>query len=457
MTDSVIRLNNISKDFHIYNKPLDRLLENFFSRSVRHKKFKALSNISFEIKKGETVGLVGANGAGKSTLLQVICGTLNASAGKVAVDGRISALLELGSGFNLDFTGRENIYFFGAMQGMKKIDIEEKIDDILEFADIGEFIEQPVKTYSSGMYVRLAFAAAIHVDPDILIVDEALAVGDEAFQNKCYSRINKMRNSGVTVLFVTHSPQTVMSLCDRAMLFEHGQLLLDSNPKDVISCYQKLLYAPAEKKKGMVNDLLEYGVEAFKNKCDKTSSIEETEPTSENISNAEVVTNKQEEYFDPGLKSHPVTYESKGAKIINPHIQMEDGTKVNVLRKGTTYYYCYKVELIKHAFNVRFAMVIKMLNGTDLGGYISAHSPHSGIEIAKCGNIYDVRFKFDVKLNPGVYAMNSGVRGTTSEEEEFLIRVLDTLLFRVLPIEEQKETCFIDFDIKCDFSEVLVG
>lgn len=456
MSDSVIRLEGISKNFHIYDKPLDRLLENFIPNSQRHKKFTALKNVSFEIKKGETVGLVGANGAGKSTLLQVICGTLNSTEGKVFVDGRISALLELGSGFNLDFTGRENIYFFAAMQGMKKAEIENKIDDILEFADIGEFIEQPVKTYSSGMYVRLAFAAAIHVDPDILIVDEALAVGDEAFQNKCYSRINSMRDSGVTVLFVTHSPQTVMSLCDRAMLFEHGQLLLDANPKDVISCYQKLLYAPAEKKEGLVNDLLKYGVDAFKNNTDKVASVGEQELLSGVVDDVENIINEREEYFDPGLESHPITYESKGAEIISPNIQMSDGTKVNVLRRGETYYYCYKVKLIKNAFNVRFAMVIKMLNGTDLGGYISAHSPEYGIDLIKQGSEYEVRFKFDVKLNPGVYAMNSGVRGTTLEEEEFLIRILDTLLFRVLPIDGQKETCFVDFNVKCDISEVVV-
>lgn len=457
MSNPVIRLENISKDFHIYDKPLDRLLENFIPNSQRHKKFKALTDISFEIKKGETVGLVGANGAGKSTLLQVICGTLNATEGSVAVDGRISALLELGSGFNLEFTGRENIYFFAAMQGMKKDEIKEKIDDILKFADIGEFIEQPVKTYSSGMYVRLAFAAAIHVDPDILIVDEALAVGDEAFQNKCYSRINAMRDAGVTVLFVTHSPQTVMSLCDRAMLFDHGQLLLDSNPKDVISCYQKLLYAPEEKKKGMRNDLLEHGIEAFQNNGNNSSPIDNDKQTIKSFVDVETVSDCREEYFDSGLESHPVTYESKGATIIAPHIQMTDGTKVNVLRKGEAYYYCYKVKLLKDAFNVRFAMVIKMLNGTDLGGYISAHSPLSGVDVIKSGREYDVRFKFDVKLNPGVYAMNAGVRGTTLEEEEFLIRVLDTLLFRVLPIEEQKETCFIDFNIQCDFSEMTAG
>lgn len=449
MNESVIRLNKISKDFYIYDKPLDRLLENFLPNSKRHKKFKALSNINFEIKKGETVGLVGANGAGKSTLLQIICGTLNATEGEVIVDGRISALLELGSGFNPEFTGRENIYFFSAMQGMKKKEIEEKMEDILAFADIDEFIDQPVKTYSSGMYVRLAFAAAIHVEPDILVVDEALAVGDEAFQNKCYSKINAMRDAGVTVLFVTHSPQTVMSLCDRALLFDHGELLLDSNPKDVISCYQKLLYAPAEKKKNIRSQLLEFGVDAFKNNVVPKPEEKKEDRLNEdnNISLLEM--------FDPGLSSQSITYEHKGALVIDPHIRTLDGKKVNVLVKGREYIYTYNVKFMHNVKNVRFSMLIKMLNGTDLGGYISAHDSFSGIKSIANESEYKIEFRFTVRLNPGVYAMNAGVRGVSCEEEEYLTRVLDTLLFRILPVEEQKETCHIDFDIKC--SNSLIG
>lgn len=446
MSDTVIKLDCISKSFHIYDKPIDRLLENFFSKSQRHRKFEALKNVSFEIKKGETVGLVGANGAGKSTLLQIICGTLTQTSGELSVSGRISALLELGSGFNPDFTGRENIYFFAAMQGMKKVEIENKIDDILSFADIGEFVDQPVKTYSSGMYVRLAFAAAIHVDPDILVVDEALAVGDEAFQNKCYSKINALRDSGVTVLFVTHSPQTVMSLCDRAMLFDHGELLLDSEPKDVISCYQKLIYAPSDKKNSIRQLLIQSGAESLRN--DAKDKIEE------HTENDEKELESDEEYYDSGLTPKPLTYESKGAEVVNPKILTLDGKKVNVLVKGRTYTYTYNVKFNDYVKNVRFAMLIKMINGTDLGGYISSHNSFAGIETISSGQEYKVTFNFTVRLNPGVYAMNAGVRGIRDEEEEFLTRVLDTLLFRVLPVEEQCETCHVDFDIEYSHTPV---
>ncbi|MBY7896583.1 ABC transporter ATP-binding protein [Vibrio fluvialis] len=444
MNEPVIRLNKISKDFYIYDKPLDRLLENFLPNSKRHKKFKALSNINFEIKKGETVGLVGANGAGKSTLLQIICGTLNATEGEVIVDGRISALLELGSGFNPEFTGRENIYFFSAMQGMKKKEIEDKMEDILAFADIDEFIDQPVKTYSSGMYVRLAFSAAIHVEPDILVVDEALAVGDEAFQNKCYSKINAMRDAGVTVLFVTHSPQTVMSLCDRALFFDHGELLLDGNPKDVISSYQKILYAPQDKKRELIQSLKDSGVNAFKSVLNDKQEFSSTKKYT-NV----------EEYYDNGLVSEPVIYEKKGIDIIDPHIELFNGQRVNVLVKNRDYYYKYQVKALEDVSFVRFSMVIKILNGTELGGYISGHSPYTSIKDIKKGEIYDVSFKFNSRLNGGVYIMNSGVRGMLGSEEEFLNRILDAAMFRVLPLDEEKGTCFIDFDIECEFKEVL--
>ncbi|SEG66224.1 ABC transporter ATP-binding protein [Vibrio hangzhouensis] len=446
MSETVIKLDGISKSFHIYDKPIDRLLENFFSKSQRHRKFEALKNVSFEIKKGETVGLVGANGAGKSTLLQIICGTLTQTSGELGVSGRISALLELGSGFNPEFTGRENIYFFAAMQGMKKTEIERKINDILSFADIGEFVDQPVKTYSSGMYVRLAFAAAIHVEPDILVVDEALAVGDEAFQNKCYSRINALRDSGVTVLFVTHSPQTVMSLCDRAMLFDHGELLLDDNPKDVISCYQKLLYAPDEKKSLLRSLLLSEGASALKS--DSKVQKQRAQGNDKRDKRDEASLNDNDEYFEEGLKSQPVVYESDGAEILNPHITTLDGDKVNVLIRGKEYKYNYNVKFSSSVTMVRFAMVIKMLNGTELGGYISSHDAYSGIDSISSGVEYTTSFKFKASLNPGVYALNAGVRGINQGDEDFLARVLDTYLFRVLPVKEQCETCYIDFNVE---------
>lgn len=235
---NVINVKKISKNYESHDNPIHCLWSTLFPIARNNsKKFVALENINFSIKKGETVGIIGRNGSGKSTLLQLICGTLNPSEGEISVKGRIAALLELGSGFNPEFTGRENVYLNASILGLKRSEIEEKFSDIEKFADIGSFIEQPIKTYSSGMVVRLAFATAIHVNPDILIVDEALAVGDTAFQQKCLNKIRDMQKSGVSILLVTHSSNTLIEYCDRGIYLKKGKLILDSNCREVVKKY----------------------------------------------------------------------------------------------------------------------------------------------------------------------------------------------------------------------------
>lgn len=253
MTDIAIRVQNLSKCYQIYDTPRDRLKQFFAPRLQRlvgqtpkqyFREFWALKDISFEIRKGETVGIIGRNGSGKSTLLQIICGTLTPTSGNVETRGRIAALLELGSGFNPEFTGRENVYMNASVLGLSNEEIDARFNDIVAFADIGDFIDQPVKTYSSGMMVRLAFAVAINVDPQILIVDEALSVGDELFQRKCFSRIEAIKQNGATILFVSHSGSTVVELCDHAVLLDSGEKLAMGTPKTIVGKYQKLIYAP---------------------------------------------------------------------------------------------------------------------------------------------------------------------------------------------------------------------
>lgn len=236
--DIAIKVENLSKCYQIYDKPHQRLLQGFFGSKKQHyKEFWALKDISFEIKKGETVGIIGRNGSGKSTLLQIICGTLMPTGGRVETYGRIAALLELGSGFNPEFTGRENVYLNAAILGLTQQEIDSRYEAIEHFADIGAFIDQPVKIFSSGMVVRLAFATAIHVEPNILVVDEALAVGDTAFQQKCLSRIRKMQRAGVSILLVTHSSNTLIEYCDRGIFLKHGQLILDGCCREVVKTY----------------------------------------------------------------------------------------------------------------------------------------------------------------------------------------------------------------------------
>jgi lipopolysaccharide transport system ATP-binding protein len=391
-----ITVSNLSKCYLIYETPTDRLKQFLFPRydslvkkDTRkfYKEFWALKNVSFSIKKGETVGIIGKNGSGKSTLLQMICGTLSPTAGSIEVQGRIAALLELGSGFNPEFTGRENIYMNAAILGITKKEIEAKFEDIVAFADIGDFIERPVKTYSSGMYVRLAFAVAVHVEPDILVIDEALSVGDELFQRKCFSKIENIRASGATILFVSHSASSIVELCDRAILIDSGEFLIDGAPKDVVNRYQKLLYAPAHEKTSIITEIKQQ------------AQIQAIEPASEAYESAH---EDLVETYDPALiPASAFEYVSRGALIQSPKIMTLDGTQVNGLVTGRKYRYNYKVQFNETAFNVRLGMLIKSTSGLELGGSVSTPTRDQSIRVVEAGTILSVDFTFDCHLNPG--------------------------------------------------------
>ncbi|WP_413625497.1 ABC transporter ATP-binding protein [Luteibacter sp. Lutesp34] len=244
-SDKAILVAGVAKAFPIYEKPHHRLMQMLSPKGNKRRwfrEFHALRGVSFDVGRGETVGIIGRNGSGKSTLLQIICGTLSPSSGMVEVNGRIAALLELGAGFNPEFTGRENVYLNGSLLGLSRDEIDARYEDILAFAGIGDFIDQPVKTYSSGMYVRLAFAVASNVKPDILIVDEALAVGDAKFQAKCFARLKNLRDAGTTILFVSHSTEQIVTHCDRAVLLDGGVVVADGSPKVVVNQYLDLLF-----------------------------------------------------------------------------------------------------------------------------------------------------------------------------------------------------------------------
>jgi ABC-type polysaccharide/polyol phosphate transport system ATPase subunit len=257
-SDIAIRVQNVTKAYQIYDKPQDRLKQSLWrGRKQFYREFKALDDVSFEVKKGETVGIIGRNGSGKSTLLQIICGTLAPTSGGVEVNGRVAALLELGAGFNPEFSGRENIYLNAAILGLTKKEIDDKYDEIITFANIGDFIEQPVKTYSSGMYVRLAFAIAISVSPDILIVDEALSVGDLNFRNKCMKRIKLLRDAGVTVFFVSHDLGTVQTICDKAIWLNDGKIREQGTSVSVCQNYYAFMTGEKTEQKEIVDIVMQ--------------------------------------------------------------------------------------------------------------------------------------------------------------------------------------------------------
>jgi lipopolysaccharide transport system ATP-binding protein len=447
-SEIAIKVDNLSKCYHIYDKPQNRLKQSIYPRLQRmaglqpkqyYREFWALNDVSFEIKKGETVGIIGRNGSGKSTLLQLICGTLNPTSGSIKTHGRIAALLELGSGFNPEFTGRENVYMNAAILGLTKEEVDVRFDDIIAFADIGQFIKQPVKTYSSGMAVRLAFAVAINVEPEILIVDEALSVGDELFQRKCFSRIEAIRASGATILFVSHSGGTIVELCDRAVLLDSGEKLAVGAPKQIVGRYQKLLYAPAAKReiiREQIRRSNEQGI-TYSNLIDDVKSEHQTP-----IAHAQ----EQQESFDPHLKpSSTIEYESHGAYINTPVVLTLAGERVNNLVRGRTYRYTYTVRFTTSASNVRFGMLMKTTSGVELGGAVSASTIKDSLAYVEAGSDYQVEFRFRCALNTGIYFLNAGVVGDINGNETFLHRLIDIAMFRVLPVSENLATGIVDF------------
>lgn len=418
-SELAIKVENLSKCYNIYSNPVDRLKQLFVSKknsNKYHQEFWALKNISFEVKKGSTVGVVGKNGSGKSTLLQLICGVLSPTSGNIDVNGRIAALLELGAGFNPDFTGKENIYLNATILGLTSHEIDVAFIHIISFADIGEFINRPVNTYSSGMVVRLAFAIAIHANPEILIVDEALSVGDELFQRKCFSRIEEIKKRGATILFVSHSAGSIVDFCDSAMLIDEGKLILSGHPKFVISNYQKLLYAP------------DFQKEFFRENLRLSPHLDSLENGKNFIQKEHISLEAFDENFIP---SSTMDYAMFDVAIRSVQILNKSSEKVNNLIPRRRYTFCYEVVFNIDAKNVRFGLMVKNVMGNELSGASSAREQKFSIpEIIK-GNVYKVEYDFDCLFNEGTYFVNAGVLGQLESEETYLARKIDAYVFRV--------------------------
>jgi lipopolysaccharide transport system ATP-binding protein len=446
-----LRVQGVGKEYRVYPRPIDRLKQ----AVIRDRRFftavRALRDVSFEVRPGDTVGIVGRNGSGKSTLLQIIAGTLTPTSGTVEANGRMAALLELGAGFNPDFTGRENVRLNAALIGLSREETQEKLEEILAFSELGEFIDRPVRTYSSGMHVRLAFAVAISVDPDIFIVDEALAVGDEAFQRKCYSRLEAIQRRGGTILFVSHSAWTVSHLCNRALLLDRGELLLDDRPKLVITQYHRMVYAPSERQEALRAEImaLRDRPERLKRAPAGTSAKPAMKPQP-GVSRPVAEANVCRAYYDPGLFSRSrTTYESRGAVIEEPRIETLEGERVNVLCRGETYVYTFRVRFIDAAFGVRFGMYVRTITGVDLGGSASA-GPLDVIDYLEAGEVATVRFRFTCSLLPATFFVNSGVSGLIDGERHFLHRMVDADVFRVQPETDLLAGGLVDFSVEPD-------
>ncbi len=452
--DSAIKVEGLSKCYHIYNTPRDRLKQFVLPGIQRmagiapkqyYREFWALKDVSFEVKKGETVGIIGRNGSGKSTLLQMICGTLSPTAGSVTTHGRIAALLELGSGFNPEFTGRENVYINGSILGLSRAEIDARFDDIAAFADIGEFIDRPVKTYSSGMYVRLAFAVQAMVDPDILIVDEALAVGDEKFQRKCFARLDDLKSEGSSILFVSHSSGSIVELCQRTLLIDHGARLMFGPSPDAISAYQKLLYASIDTQERLIRELIAEDQVSHKQDGYQISPglpIEDVPHHPHQIETTATPDERFTDAYDSGLVPETTTfYPAQGAVIDSIQITNTSSQIVNVLQSGETYHFVVAGRFLTAFSGVYFAIHIKSVSGVVITGQ---RFPEEGcyLESVSAGRAFKTTFAFCMNLLPGTYFVGGGI--WSREEPSCAHRIIDALMFRVNPVKSIKSFGYVD-------------
>ena len=459
-SDIAIQVQGVSKHYQIYEHPRDRLKQFFVPRlqavfrkppSQFYRNFTALNNVSFTIKRGQTVGIIGRNGSGKSTLLQIICGTLAPSSGSVQVNGRIAALLELGSGFNPEFSGRENVFLNGAILGLSREQMERRFDEIAAFADIGDFLEQPVKNYSSGMQMRLAFAVSVCVEPDILVVDEALAVGDEAFQRKCFARIENIRDAGGTVLFVNHGAQAVIQLSDQAILLDKGEVICAGRPKFVVNQYQRLVNASAES----LPDLRAQILNAHDAASDGASGSDKASTVVAGHAVEFRERNEVTESFDPNLVAADITrLEERGARVSDVQITTLHGIKVNMLQMGKRYRLSYRVDFTCDAQQVGVGFGIRTVSGLMVSGATTSLVKKMRLDQVKQGQGKQVYFEFTCGLLPGTYFVQCGVRGEVDNQLLYLNRVFDVYGFKVLPEEDSILTGHFDMNILSSIDDI---
>ena len=405
-----ISVQGVSKIYKLYDKPIDRLKEAVsLTHKSYHRDFFALSDISFDVKKGETVGIIGTNGSGKSTILKIITGVLSPTTGTAEVSGNISALLELGAGFNSEYTGLENIYMNGTMMGFSRQEMERRMDDILRFADIGDFVNQPVKTYSSGMFVRLAFALAINVDPEILIVDEALSVGDVFFQAKCYRRMEEMMKNGTTILMVSHDMGSIIKYCDKVVLLNRGHFVAQGEAGKMVDLYKKIL---ANQTDELAEALIEEKKEALGLPVEATVSDKRMKDR--------MNLNPEVQEYGAGRAS----FEDFGTLDAR-------GNVTNLLLKGEMFTIRERVRFHAPIENPIFTYTLRDKKGTDITG---TNTLFEGTEIkpVKDGDVYMVSFRQKMNLQGGEYLLSMSCTGYENGEHVVYHRLYNVLSLTVI-------------------------
>lgn len=432
MSANAITVKDVTKVYRLYDKPIDRLKESLsLTHKSYHKDFYALNGLSFNVEKGQTVGIIGTNGSGKSTILKIITGVLTPTTGQVDVEGKISALLELGAGFNMDYTGIENIYMNGTMMGYSRKEMDEKLQDILDFADIGDYVYQPVKTYSSGMFVRLAFAVAINIDPEILIVDEALSVGDVFFQAKCYRKFEEFKKKGKTILFVSHDLSAISKYCDRAILLNQGVKLGEGSPKDMIDAYKQVLVGQYETPKAGVDvpDLTADG--------DVRAALDKQK--------------KKQEAARMGVNPETLEYGTKQAEIVSYYITDKNDVQTTAILKGDEFTMHMKVKIGQDLPAPIFAFSIKNIKGVEITG-TNTMFEKTFLESVKAGQVLEITFRQKMRLQGGDYLISLGVTGYEKDTFKVYHRLYDVLNITV--VSDKDTVGYFDMESQVEVKEI---
>ncbi len=463
--DTAIEVKNLTKLYKLYDKPMDRLKDSLgLSGKKKFKEHLALNNVSLTVKKGETVGIIGTNGSGKSTILKIITGVLTPTSGEVSVDGHISALLELGAGFNMEYNGIDNIYLNGMMIGFSEEEIDKRLSAILEFADIGDYVYQPVKTYSSGMFVRLAFAVAINIDPEILIVDEALSVGDVFFQAKCYHKFEEFKEQGKTILFVSHDLSSISKYCDRAVLLNQGVLLGEGTPKKMIDIYKQVLVGQYPLPKAEVENLLDDdevraaaakkagGKSKKEAKADDGKKGTAASDGSEKakVSSADSGDGKTSESADPktdkSLNPDALEYGDGAATITEYFVTDDKGTRTNSIIKGTEFTVHMKVNFKRDVAAPIFAFTFKNIMGIEITG-TNSMVEKAFLEPVGSGDAKEISFTQKMTLQGGEYLLSFGVTGFEQNDFTVYHRLYDVLNITV--VSDKNTVGYYDMESTC--------
>lgn len=437
-----IEVRDVEKVYRLYDKNTDRLKESLgLTKKKLHKDFYALKGVSFDVEEGRSVGIIGTNGSGKSTMLKIITGVLTPTSGTVSVRGKVSALLELGAGFNMEYTGIENIYMNGTMMGFTKEEMDGKLDEILKFADIGDFVYQPVKSYSSGMFVRLAFALAINVEPEILIVDEALSVGDIFFQSKCYHHMDKLRKNGTTILMVTHDMSSVLKYCDKAILLNDGEKVSEGRPGEIIDLYKRILAGQYNADEVLKSQ--QENASGLSNNAGRTGEDKQAEPsdddkvteTSENAAEhaAAAVQDNGTEFMRSSMNINPNLneYGDKRAEIYDFGILDKDGRLTNLILKGEEFTIRERIRFNAAVEAPIFTYTFRDKKGNDLSGTNTLFE-NAEVEAAEKGDTYEVEFKQRMDLQGGEYLLSMSCTGFEQGEHVVYHRLYDLLNLTVI-------------------------